>query len=570
MPAREVLEEIGLNRRAVGRLRAEIAKLDGSSRRAYIRAFHREFSGPGSSSSFDDLVVACFKADLVYVGDFHALPSSQRFAARLLREIARRSRRSVLAVEMVFGRHQRILDQWLQGLLSEPEFLKRIRYEQDWGYNWESFREIFAVARENSIPTFGIDCSPRNGMRYVRERDRYMASRIADIFARSPEAKVIVMVGESHLATPHLPAAVREALARVNMERRSVRVLQNLEETWWDLVSQGQEHSDTVEVGRNVYCVFNSSPIEKYEAWRRTLDRWNQDRPEDVDPDLTPTVHNMIDTILKFLGVSKYGRAVTEPREEPPVRAGGRYIVDDYPEVYSAAELPALKRLLRKQKISRSEITHITAHVGRNGSCYIPAINAVYVGTFNLIHAGEEAAHFVNHALRGDIAATPRGPGARADSFYESVIEEALGFFGSKVIDPSRNHFFETKFYRYYRKSREIVERETGHSYEEFCEIIDFILLHKKFERSYEDYDEIPAPLLAGIRTRDRRRFNILTHELGYYLGQQIYDGYHAGIIGRKEVAGLFRRRFEGQGKALELYLDLSARLPGGISRDRK
>jgi len=553
--------EISLNRRSVARLRSEIARIDPSARRAYVRTFHQEFQRLVEPSTFDDLVIACFQADLIYVGDFHALPRSQEFAARLLQEIARRSRRSVLAMEMVYGRHQQVLDRWMAGEVDDPEFLRRIRYDQEWGYDWAAFRGIFETARRHGLRVQGIDCAPRNGLRFIRERDRYMAARIADIFAEAPGSKVVVVVGESHLASSHLPAAVRQALARMNLERRSVRVLQNLEEVYWQLLSQGREHADTALVGRNVFCVFNVSPLEKYEAYRQTLERWNQERPDDAELDLTPTIHNMIDTILKFLGVNKYRRAAAG-RDG----AGPGFVVDAYPEVYSRVETLSLERLLRSQKVPRADIAEIVEHLKRRGSCYIPSVNAIFIGTFSLVHGGEEAAHFVNHLLRGGVGRAPQGTRSRAGAFYGAVIDEALGFFGSKIIDPSRNHFFETKFYRYYRKSREIVERETGFSYEEFCEIINFILLHKKFERHYRDYDHIPGELLEGIRTKNRRRFSLLTHELGYFLGQQLYDGFHAGVVSREEVDGLFRRTLDGRNEALELYLDLSERLPGGVA----
>ena len=560
MPAPQLHDEVALSRRTVSRLRAELARTDATARSIYVRAFRREFRRLKELASFDDLILACFKADLVYIGDFHSLPRSQEFAARLLHEIARRSRRVVLAVEMVYCRHQQILDRWMAGEIGEEEFLKRIRYEQDWGYDWQAFRRAFEVAREHGLPVHAIDCAPRSGMRFIRTRDRHMAARIAGIFQTQPEAKVVTLVGESHLATAHLPAAVRDALARRNMERRSVRVLQNLEEIHWQLVARGEEQADTALIGRNVFCVFNASPLEKYESYRQTLERWNQDRPDDAEPDLTPTIYNMIDTILKFLGVSKYRRTVRR------CEAGPAYLVDAYPEVYSSVEATDLRRQLRAQGFSRAEIAEVEAQIRRDGSCFIAGANAVYIGTFSLVHGGEEAAHFVNHALRGDLMGRREGPRARADLFYRAVIMEALGFLGSKIIDPSRNHFFETEFYRYYRKPREIVERETEYSYEEFNEIIDFILLHKKFERAYGKYDEVPEALMRGIATKDRRRFSILTHELGYFLGQQIYDGFHAGRISRKEIADLFERRLDGRSEALELYLDLSERMPGGIS----
>ncbi|MBI3450877.1 MAG: ChaN family lipoprotein [Acidobacteria bacterium] len=564
MPASETLAQIAVARRAVARLRGEIHRVDGASRGGYVRTYHREFPHLQTLSSFDDLVVACFKADIIYVGDFHALPASQHFAARLLHEVFARSRRGVLAMEMVYGRHQAILDAWMEGKLSDADFLRRTRYEQEWGYDWNAFRSILETARRRGVPAYGIDSAPRAGIRRLRQRDRYMAARIADIYAARPDAKVVVIVGESHLATSHLPVAVREELASRNLERRSIRVLQNLEEVYWDLVARGHEHADTVTVGRNVFCVFNTSPIEKYEAYRHTIERWNQDRPDDTELDLTASVHTVVDAILSFLGIDKYRKR--RPLEKRGAAATDGFLVDAYPEVYASADLAGLERLLRAEKLPRRDLREISEHIRRNGSCYIPRINAIYLGAFNLVHAGEEAAHFVNHALRGDAGTVPAPPASRADAFYAAVMEEALGFFGSKVIDPSRNHFFETEFYRFYRKSRDVVERETGYRYEEFCEIIDFILLHKKFERGYAHYDEIPPQLLAGIRTADRARFSVLTHELGYFLGQQIYDGYQEGSLRRAEILRLFERRFTAQGEALTAYLDLTERLPGGVA----
>jgi hypothetical protein len=387
-----------------------------------------------------------------------------------------------------------------------------------------------------------------------------MAARIADIFKERPDAKVVVVVGESHLATSHLPLATREALERRNIERRAVRILQNLEEPYWQLAAQGHPHSDTALVGRNAFCVFDASPLEKYEAYRQTIERWNEEQPDDAEIDLTPSIYSMVDTILKFLGVNKYRRMVERDG------TGQAYLVDAYPEVYSSVDASDFKRLLRAQQVPRPEIAEIAQHLKRNGSCYVPSVNAVYIGAFNLVHGGEEAAHFVNAALRGDLLKKAQEPRERADLFYGAVLSEALGFFGSKIIDPTRNHFFETDFYKYYRKSPEVVERETGYEYEEFRTIIDFILLHKKFERAYHEYDDVPPELLKGIRTRRRRLFSILTHELGYFLGQQIYDGLHAGRVTRKEVVSLFECRFEGRGEALVVYLDLTERLPGGIT----
>ena len=551
-------EEVSFHKEMVRKLKQEISLIDRNSRRKYIRDFDDEYRSYEEVASEIDLWIAAFKADIIYLGDYHALPQSQMFASRLLKEVCRRSEKNVaLGMEMVFGRHQRLLDRWMNGEVSEDEFLRRMRYHLDWGYDWASFRRIFQVAKECGVKVVAIDCEPRSGFRYIRRRDQYAAARLVSHLEENPEAKLMVVIGESHLASGHLPGRVREMLKKKNLERRDLVVVQNIEHIYWQLAEQGDHHVDVVRCAPHRYCVFNASPLAKYEAYRQTIERWKVEGEEDEDLDLTPTIYNMIDSILKFLKIDKYRCSLRGNGTLP------KLLVDAFPEVYSDVDLSQFQNMLRRSGFKPEEMTDVDYHVQRNGSCYVPRMNVIFIGKFNLVHGGEEAAHFVNMALRGEIFEAAGKAYPEADLFYVTVLEEALGFFGSKLIDPSRNHFFETEFYRYYKKPaectpqdyRDKVERETPYKYEDFRRIIDFILLHKKFEQNYADYEDVPPELIEGIH--DLRWFSILTHELGYFLGQQLYDGYHQGKIKRDLVQSLFRQRYESGGDSLSVYLDL-------------
>ena len=554
MPSPQIREEIALQKATVARLKKEIVGVDRNARKRYIRDFHEEFSRLEGLSTFDDLVIACYQADLVFIGDYHALPASQEFAAHLLGEVAARSRQVVLCLEMVYTRNQKILDRYMAAEIGEAEFLKGIRYDLDWGYDWASFRRLFEVALRHGLPVFGIDCEPRRGLRYIRRRDTHAAARIADIAQARPRAKIVVVVGESHLARNHLPRKVTAGLKARGLERRGIIVLQNLEEIYWQLAERGEEQADVVTLGPGRFCHFNTSPIAKYEAYRQTLEVWKGDAEDSEDVDLSSTVYSMIDTILRFLRIDKYGAFVAGN--------GGRreFLVDVYPDIYSGLDDKEMRHLLRGHKFDPAEAEEIAGHIAERGSCYIPRINTILIGQMNVVHAGEEAAHFVNCALKGEIYDEAPREMPQHDLFYNGVLEEALGFFGSKLLDPSRNHFFETEFYQYYRKDRETIERETRYAFEEFNAIIQFILLHKKFEQNYAQYDDVPPEILAGIRAEPRRA-NILIHELGYFLGQQIHDAYRAGVLDRREITRLFRRSFRDSGSALKSYLDLTERL---------
>jgi uncharacterized iron-regulated protein len=329
-----IKEEITFQRAAVARLKREIVGDDrNSGQRRYIREFHDEFKFFEEIASLDDLTIACYKADIVYIGDYHALPDSQRFAAWLLRDIASRSREVVLCMEMVYGRSQRSLDRFMKNEISEADFLKAIRYDLEWGYDWDAFRSVFEVAREYDISVFGIDCMPRTGFRFIRKRDAYAAARVADIIERRPHAKVVLLIGESHLARHHLPGKVTANLKRKGIEKRGVLVLQNLEEIYWQLSEQGLNRVDAVRLGPDRYCRFNASPIAKYEAYRHILEVWRGDAEDEGRVDLTSTVYSMIDTILRFLHIDKYSYCVRkEERGGSGARGAERILLHTAPQ----------------------------------------------------------------------------------------------------------------------------------------------------------------------------------------------------------------------------------------------
>lgn len=535
-------------REAVEALKRRLYGKDPVSRSRYVLDFHDEFRHYRRVSSYDDLVVACFKADLVLVGDYHALPDHQHFAARLLGDLTRRSSETLLALEMIFARHQPALDAWLEGRSDDEELRLRIRYELDWGYDWEGPARLLETARDLGVRIFGVDGPPRGGLRTLRRRDTLAAARLAELCEVHPEAHLLVLFGESHLARGHLPLRLREALHRRGLERRMVRVVQDVDEIYWSLLEQGLEHREVVEVDDLTYAALGGSPLRKYEAYRHTLERWSSVEEED-GPDLAPTVHAMIETIFRYLGVEP-GRA--------RLRRGGPRLVDVYPEVYGRAELSLVARILEASEMDRSERAAILMRVRRRGSCYLPEANMVLLGRERLTDSGEEAAHFVHQALSGAVG-RPRGEGSRPDLFYREVLEEGLGYFGSKLIDPSRNLFFEEPLYHRGRR------RGSGASRRDADRVLDFVLAHRRLEREHESMEVIPEEIRQAIGGGGRL-VSSYAHQLGYFLGHRLYEAHRDGGLDRAAVRGLFRRRFDEPEEAIRAYFWLTAELEAGES----
>jgi len=278
---------------ALAGVEREIRVHDPNSRRKYLRDFSQAFRSYESVIDRQQLMASVNAADLVLIGDYHALPACQKFAASLLEERAHPGDRAVvLGVEAIFARDQHILDEWWRREIDEEELQQRIRFDLDWGYDWPPFYELLVTAREHGEAIYGLDCMPREDLRKIRARDRHAAHKMAEIRQRHPNAVIMVLFGESHLAPGHLPRMLRERLP----DERTLTVLQNVDLLYWRAAGERQERVEAVRVSDDVVCIFNSTPLEKYENYRLHLSRWG--RSDEEGPDLAPTVYNLIDSLV--------------------------------------------------------------------------------------------------------------------------------------------------------------------------------------------------------------------------------------------------------------------------------
>jgi hypothetical protein len=255
---------------ALERVQREIHATDPHLRRKYLREFNSAFRRYDAVLTPADVDGICHSADILLVGDYHSLPESQRFAADLLRRLSRAGRKVVLGVEFVFARDQQALDEWSAGHIDGPALRHRIRFDSDWGYDWSPFLRLLQAGRKFAGRIVALDRMPRNDISRIGERDRHAAAQLATMRRQHPDAVIVALFGESHLAPNHLP----ELLRRLRPHDRIVTVLQNVDSLYWRASSASPERLDAVRVSDDVICVFNSTPLEKYESYHICIQRW--------------------------------------------------------------------------------------------------------------------------------------------------------------------------------------------------------------------------------------------------------------------------------------------------------
>lgn len=541
---------------ALAQVEREIRATDPNSRRKYLRDFSEAFRSYQSVLTSEQLQAMLRSAGTLLVGDYHALPASQHYAATLATGLAASGERPVvLGLETIFARDQHIVDEWMREEIEEEELRERIRFDLDWGYQWEPFYELLAAARSQGVLIYGLDCMPRDDLRRIAARDRHAAEKIAELRLRHPEALITVLFGESHLAPNHIP----ELLRRLLPEERVLAVLQNVDPLYWKAAGERSERVDAVKVRDDVVCVFNSTPLEKYESYRLCLDRWS--REGSGAPDFGPTVYNLIDGLARFLNIN----ACSSHNGRQP-----KFLVDQLPEVYCRSSDDLVGKLLQRRIAAEPDRKAIRARLAAQGSAYLPSMNSIYVTDFQMAHVAEEAASFLHHACRGGTSNHVEGNGQpeSPDRFYIRVLEHALAYFGSRVLYPARSPVREAGLYALYSQSQAEVEGRAAYSYAEYMRMLDFLVLHKDYETSTRRYLATPALIEEGVRFSGER-FDFATRQLGYMLGTELYDAYVGGRIGKRFLRALYFQKASDPNDARDLYFAVVRRIRSGRKRTK-
>jgi uncharacterized iron-regulated protein len=112
----------------------------------------------GVSVSEGQMLAVLGDARIVYVGETHDNPASHRLELAVLQEMARRHPGNIaLGMEMFTPSQQGVLDDWVAGRLDEKTFLKRVRWFEAWGMEFDYYRDLLDFARREGIPILGLN-----------------------------------------------------------------------------------------------------------------------------------------------------------------------------------------------------------------------------------------------------------------------------------------------------------------------------------------------------------------------------------------------------------------------------
>jgi hypothetical protein len=225
-----------------------------------------------TSSNIDELKLKVKKSDVIYLGDFHTFDQNIRNVVRILKVLLNSDNDCIVALEMVDAKYQFYIDTYLEGHLTDLEFLESIDYHDSWRFPWSHYKLIFELAKEHNIEIIGLNT---NGN--LIERDIFGADIISKSMEQNPDTQHLVVYGELHITNNKIPLRVSKILHNDNY----VIVHQNLDEVYWKQV-EADQNDKIIKFNNNEYCLNSAPPWIKYES----MIYWYENVCDDPDFDI--------------------------------------------------------------------------------------------------------------------------------------------------------------------------------------------------------------------------------------------------------------------------------------------
>lgn len=505
----------------------------------YGREYHRYLKTYQAISTKAELVRRVLASDVVYHGDYHTLRHSQRSILAMLQELTGK-REIILCLEMFHGKDQKWVGQYMSGELEEKAFLNKIHYARKWAYNWNPWRLILDFCRERNIPVLGINTQIEDPERSLQARDIFSAQVIGQALIRHPGALVYVVDGDYHISPNHLPKEVEARLAPLGVTPQRTLIYQNAENLYWMLAGERKEEADVLQISADSFCLMNTVPATKLQSYLDWLEyaeegylpvrgNWAELSGENYFSQLQSIIQNL-DSLFQF-------KFPMESLERLTVYSSRNL---DFTEVVQGT--PELRGHIRRinDKIRRGEGFLLEYQEGGMDSYLI------YLPNSSINQAAEEATHFVNVVLRGPLRQAPVGH----DYFYANLLTEALGFFGSKMINEKRKAPTESSLRLFLGKVKQGLDSPNQ---AETVKVSRLILQHLHLEKRSSREMDFRKKFAAVFADRTALP-QIFSTQLGYMLGNRLYYAVKKGLIPLKDVRDLFYENFDHPGLAFAAY----------------
>ncbi len=110
--------------------------------------------------SWEDFIKKLETVQVVYVGEKHTSKADHALQLKIAQALIEKKKNLAIGLEMVMRSRQKVLDEWINGKLTQKELLKKLDWEEVWGHDFSLYRDIFLWAKKHHIPLIALNAPP--------------------------------------------------------------------------------------------------------------------------------------------------------------------------------------------------------------------------------------------------------------------------------------------------------------------------------------------------------------------------------------------------------------------------
>ncbi len=426
-------EWIGLQQRLVEAIEEETfpSGQEGSEEfRSYLRRYEESLPREWAAAPLEDLVSAAIRSRVIIVGDYHTNPYSSNMVLWLLENLDRFGRQPLIFLEALPNGFQKEIGTPVSAATLNTDLLTALGYHASFGFDWSLYHPILETAERIGASLFGINV--RSPTTTLTVRDRFGASVVvgelkkAAAKNRTKEPVAVILVGEKHLAPPHLADALVDAFGETGAGSDLVHVHCNVPSLYFGLLSRGYSGAPALfKDSDQRFCALEVSPLALKSDDLNWFDReqtaWLAPDLGQAGPDRFPENGNGCERSFDEAGL--FWNVLTELADILNCNAEG---LEDF-HFYTGEDFDIAKEI--GQNGMNATALHSLLEEAQRARCvYIPEHRLAWIKEVNPAHLGKTAALHLAASQTGDT------------SFGSPLLKGVQTALGAALLDPYIAH----------------------------------------------------------------------------------------------------------------------------------
>jgi len=513
----------------------------------YGAEFYRGLPGEFNVTTQNKFIDRVLQSQITLYGDFHTLRQSQRGFLRVLRNLHQTdpNKNVVVALEMFNETDQAAVDAYLDGEIDQDQLLKKISYEENWGFPFKNYEPILEAAKSFGYKIIGVNSLRKKRGHSITSRDQFIANRLTTAMNDYPDHLVVCLVGEFHIADLHLPRQLKR-LSKQGENLKICKIATNVDSYYFDLpVSKVSGHTQYLELGSNFFCIMNTSPWIKWQSmvnWEVLKQVGCSLQDESID-DIDEFNEDGLDVEYQIIYLAKeLGKFVGMKTENLPLDNIYSYFLYDNDE-------PIDVKI--DQETCPYDLSGIINWVQSNGFYYYSPTSDVILNKLSLNHLSRiSGQHLQTVASTIDIQA----PYDDVTKFYLEVLKVAAGAFAARSLNPRRKALGLSDYINFIQRTnrKRLIGPARIHR-----ENSRHLLKHHELVSNDEGITTLSLRRLSSLVKFDHAHSGMLALSIGSLLGLELSDKVVGSKISLDDIKDIFSYQISRKNELIDLFLRL-------------